>query len=354
VTARLGAVSLAVALVAGGALVIRGPEPDRAAATGPVAAAVAWPRAARADLLGFLPDGPLFTPGYFLDARTAIGTAPSPDGAALRLVRVSGSTVRELRRLPLADNPDFGNFAGADGVVVWTESTNGSPVRLWALDTRGRTPARRVTADTGNAVFYGSGYDLVIAGGRVYWTAAGRDPTVTEIRSVALTGGAVRIRRESGVWALSAWPWLTSGEQSLTVRLVNLDTGRTIAVRGSGPELSTCGPTWCRVTVLNAGGQVRVDLMRTGGGDRRRIAGSTTSAAVTDVAVLDRFEILSEAGPDSAVTGTARLLVYDIATQRTVDVSAEVTGAFSRGGVLWWGTGEPDDLTWHTIDLRTV
>jgi hypothetical protein len=48
------------------------------------------------------------------------------------------------------------------------------------------------------------------------------------------------------------------------------------------------------------------------------------------------------------------LLVYDIGTRRTVDVSAAVSAAFSRGGVLWWSTGDQDSIVWHTVDLRTI
>jgi hypothetical protein len=72
------------------------------------------------------------------------------------------------------------------------------------------------------------------------------------------------------------------------------------------------------------------------------------------VVPLDRFAVLSEAGPDSDLTGTERLLVYDIATGRTVDVGAQVNGAFCRAGVLWWSTGDQDALAWHSIDLRTA
>lgn len=72
-----------------------------------------------------------------------------------------------------------------------------------------------------------------------------------------------------------------------------------------------------------------------------------------DVAVLDRFEILAEPGPDADLTGAAALLVYDVATGRTVAVAPSVDGAFAAGGMLWWSTGA-DSIMWHTLDLRTV
>ncbi|MDT5030635.1 MAG: hypothetical protein QOC94_806 [Actinoplanes sp.] len=73
-----------------------------------------------------------------------------------------------------------------------------------------------------------------------------------------------------------------------------------------------------------------------------------------DVALLDRFEVLSETGPDSDLTGTAGLIVYDLLAGRTVDVSAAAVMAFARGGVLWWSTGDQETLMWHTLNLRTI
>lgn len=353
----LSAVGLVVALVAGGALVLDTPQRGRPPVAGRATVAAAWPNAQRADIPGNLPDGPVFSPGLFLDARVAVGTAPTPDGRSARLlVRAADGALTELRRRPLDDAPEFGNLAVAGDQLVWTESSDRVKPEIWAADWRGRTPARRLTADTGNAVFYGSQYDLVVADGRVHWAAAAPDDErVTEIRSVALAGGSVRVRPEPGTWAMSAWPWLTDGaEQAGTRRLRNLATNRDTEVRTSGAELTTCTPVWCRVTVMNGDGQARIDVMHPDGSARQRIAGGTASAAVTDVAVLDRFEILAEPQPNSDLTGTQSLLVHDIRAGRTVAVGTDVGGAFSRGGVLWWSTGDQDSLGWHTLDLRTV
>ena len=261
--------------------------------------------------------------------------------------------MRELRRLPSAADPQFDTFTTAGDDIAWTESTGQRPPQIWAVNLRDGKPARRLTADTGNAVFYGNQYDLVIADGRVHWTAAPRT-AVTEIRSVPLTGGRVQVHRESGQWALSAWPWLTddTGDQSGTTKLRDLRTGRTVAVAATGADPTTCSPTWCRVMVTGGQGLIRVDLMRPDGTARRRIGGGNTQIAVTDVAVLDRFEILSEPGPDTDLTGTAGLLVYDIRTGRTVVVSPAADGAFTRGGLLWWSTGDAEDTLWHSLDLR--
>ncbi len=355
---KLSAVAgLAVALVAGAGLLVYAPEDSKPAPAGRVGLAAAWPRAQRADLPGNLRDGPIYHPGIFLDARTSVGTAPTPDGTVERLlVRNADETVRELRRRPLSGNPEFATFATSGDDLVWSESADDAATEIWTAKITGG-PARRLTADTGNAVFFGSQWDLVLAEGRVHWAAAAPEgEQTTEIRSVALTGGAVAIREEPGAWALTAWPWLTDGggDQAGTTRLRNMATNRDTPVETSGAELVTCAVVWCRVLVMSGDGLARIDLMHPDGSARRRVAGSAAGAAITDVAVLDRFEVLSETGPDSDLTGTAGLLVYDLRADRTVDLSPAVDGAFSRNGVLWWATGDQDSLIWHTLDLRTV
>lgn len=358
-TGKLGAFGLAVALAAAAGLLLLAPHGDDEPAP-PARAALTsvWPDAQRADTPGNLPDGPVYHPGLFTDARTSIGTAPTPDGTAMRLlVRGADGALRELRRLPLAGNPTFDNFTAAGGEVAWTESADGGTPRVWAANlTIGAAP-RLLTADTGDTVFYGSQYDLVIADNRVHWVAAApADAQVTEIRSVPLAGGKVTVAEEPGTWSLSAWPWLAdgAGNQTGTTRLRNPVTKRDVEVRTTGAELTTCGPVWCRVMVLTSDALARIDVMHPDGTARQRIAGGNARAALPDVALLDRFEVLSEPQPDSDLTGTEALVIYDITTGRTIDVNVAVDGAFSRGGVLWWSTGDQDTIVWHTLDLRTV
>ena len=360
---RLRAVSVAgllVAFVAGGVLMADGAGPGRSVpAPGRLPAAAAWPKAQRAEMPGSLKDGSLFTPAVFLGASTAIGTAPTADGRWLRLiVRDAAGGVRQLSRLPARDAPQFDDFAVDGDDVVWTQASDKGPVQIWSVNLRDGTPARRLTADTGNAVFYGNRYDFVFANAQVYWTATPDNPQITEIRSVPLSGGPVTTRTERGEWALSAWPWLTddpAGQATGTTRLRNMNAGRDIDVRFSGAESATCTPVWCRVMVMNSnGGLAGIDVMHPDGSARRRIAGRGAQAAVTDVAVLDRFEILSEPGPNSDLTGVAGLVVYDVSTGRTVDVCPAANGVFTRNGVLWWSTGDDEATLWHTVDLRTA
>jgi hypothetical protein len=337
---------------------VRRPGPPAPAA--PQAAAAAWPRVQQADTSGALADGPLYEPRLFVDARASVGTAPSPDGTALRLVlRAADGALRELRRLPLADNPQFDGFTLAGGTLAWAETVTAGDrgrTRMYVVDLRAATPARPLTADTGDVVFFGSDYDLVIARGRLHWAASGDGGRSTELRSVALTGGPIDTRTERGSWAQAAWPWLVSGgaDRIGAVQVRNRDDGRTTDVPLSGVESTVCSAVWCRVLVQGAGGLDRIDLMRPDGTDRRRIADGSAGAAVVDVAALDRFEILAVAGPDDAVVTSARLMVYDIATGRIVDVADGVDNVMCRGGVLWWSTGTDDLTMWHALDLRTA
>jgi hypothetical protein len=283
---------------------------------------------------------------------------PTRDGAFLRLVvQTPDGGQRELRRLPTRGDPRFDNVTAAGGQLLWTETTEGAPFQIWTADVRTGGPSRLLTADAGNVLFYGNQYDVLVNAGRVYWAAGPADGgPVTQIRSVALTGGPVRVREQAGKWALSAWPWLSddAGGAAGTTRLLNIETGRETPVAVSGVELSTCGPVWCRVMVMAGGKLARIDLMHPDGSGRRRIAGPGAQAAVTDVAVLGRFEILSEPGPESDLTGTAGLLVYDLSTGRTITLTSAAVNAYTRDGILWWSTGDLETTIWHTLDLRTV
>ena len=349
--------AVAVACTAVGVLLVVTPD-DRPRPAGPVTSTAAWPNAQRATVSGSLADGTTFVPGHFLDARTAVGTAADPGGRAQRLVvRQLDGTYQQLRSLPLDRGPAYGSFASAGGKLVWVESTVDLPPRIWATDlTDPASSARQLTADTGAAVFIGSQYDLVIHDRRVHWSVVPDGADHTEIRSVPLSGGPVSVRKERGRWNLSAWPWLTDGTDRTSVaRLRNPVSGRDVEIdTGTGLELLTCGPAWCRVTVRQGGDSSRLDLMRHDGSQRTTMAGAGAGAVGPDVAVLDRFELLFAAPAGAGPDDRTALLVYDIAAARTVEVSPAVDGAFSRAGMLWWSTGDGDSLVWQTLDLRTV
>lgn len=343
---------LGAAIAASGALLVV-PAAGSAPAGLPSAAA-AWPGAQRAAVPATLPDGAPYEPAVFLDARTSVGTAPSPDGSALRLVRRGAdATVRDLRRVRLDEGPSFQAFAVSGDTLAWAEGAGGRSVTLWTAGLRGDPPARRVTADTGDALFDGSQHGLVIADGRLRWAAAGKGD-VTEVRSVALTGGAVEVRAQPGRWRLSDWPWLVNGvtDSAGTTALRDLATGREVAVPRTRRATTGCSPAWCRVVVLSREG-TRVEVMRPDGSARSTIA-DDASTVIADVAPLDRFEVLAQTGPNSDLTGNVQLVVFDLTTRRTVEVSPDAGGVSYRAGVLWWSAGIGDSFVWHSVDLRTV
>jgi hypothetical protein len=361
---RLSALILAVMLGAAGFLIVRGPDkaepppsPTLLSLPGRVSAADAWPNAERGAFSGRLPDGASFAPGLFLDARTAVGSARTRDGRSVRLiVRRADESVRELRRAPSSRGPTFDSFASSATHVFWVEQMDDTARQIWVADLRDpRSAARLLTTDTGAAVFAGSPYDLLINDGRVFWTAQPTGLDSTEIRSVPIGGGRVSVRTENGSWSLAGWPWLTDGaDQASVARLRDLVTGRGVEISGSGTDLLTCGPVWCRVAVVAEGGIARLDLMRHDGSGRSTMAAGTATAAGVDVAVLGRFELLFEPRAVPGENNTARLAVYDIGAARVVEISPEVDQVFCGAGMLWWPTGDGAATVWNVVDLRTV
>ena len=347
---------LGVALAAGGALLAL-PAPDAGRPSVPAPASVAWAGAQRGTVPATLADGSSYQPRIFLDAHSSVGTAETPDNKSLRLVLIgSDAPVRELRRLPLTQNPSFQAFTISGDLLAWAEGTDSGHPRLWTAGLRDAAAPRELTADTGRAAFYQSEYDLVIAEGRLHWVANG-PARETELRSVALTGGPVEVRTEAGTWALSAWPWQIDGVDGSagTTTVRNITTGRTVAVANSRKRSTVdCSPTWCRVVSLSAEGLNQIELMRPDGSDRKRIAGDDAATAIADVAPLDRFELVAALGPVSDQTGTTRLLAYEISSRRTVEISPAAQRVFYNAGVLWWSTGNLEAVVWHSIDLRTV
>jgi hypothetical protein len=352
---RLRVAGLVVALVAAGVF-LAGSPPRRAAPSAQAGTvATTWPGARQAAAPALLADGTTFTPLLYVDVTTAVGSAPSADKSTGRLLlRTGADQPRELHRVPADRNPQFAGLMATGDDVVWAESTadasGHAETRIMKASLKSAAPARSLTADTGDAIFFNSQYDLVVAGGRVHWAAAAqRADVVTEVRSVALTGGKVTVRTVPGAYAMSAWPWLVSAGsgQAGPVDLVNLDTGGTVRVPAAQAELVACSPAWCRVLVITGtGGPARIDLMHPDGSGRQRMAGGQASASIADVALLDRFEVLSQ--------NDRQLQLYDAKTKRTVQVAAGVGMVFARGGVLTWSTGDNEALVWHALDLRTL
>jgi hypothetical protein len=357
-------IGLAVALAAA-ARVLTMPEPGnngRQPARGNDAAIADVYKGARiVKFDGRLSDDRAFTPWYHVDAETSVGTALTGDGATMRLLvhRADGS-VRELMRLPAADNPQFNGLTSAGDDVFWMVSGGDAEGRshstLYRANWRQGTPATALTSDTGDVVYFNSQYDIVVADGQVRWAASQRDQPVTDIRSIPVSGGTVAVQKVDGAYAMSAWPWLTSAGStgSGPVELRNLATGQRIAVPASANDVVTCGPVWCRILGLGPNGQVaRTDLMHPDGTGRIKVAAGAATAAALDVALLDRFEVLSITSPSQGDT-SLKVVMYDIKANRSVVLAEGVATVQARGPMVWWSTGEEEAVTWYALDLRTL
>jgi hypothetical protein len=348
--------ALVAALAVAGVLLVSPPGQAPPPAT-PVPAALAWPRARTGAVPTTLPDGSAYEPATFLDAATSVGTAAGV-GHVLRLVvRRADGSLRVLRSLPEADAPFFGDVAVDGDVLAWSEGTGGGTLELWTASLRDARPARRVTADAGDLTSRGSEHDLTIQGGRLHWAAADpRGADAVQLRSVALAGGPVTSRAVTGTWQLSAWPWLVNGATTTlgATALRDSATGREVRVaRAGGLATTSCSPTWCEDVSQERDGGTRVELRRPDGSDRVHVPADAVTPAIADVAPLDRFEVLSQAGPTTDVTGTGPLLVFELDTRRTVQLSADAGTVAYRHGVLWWLNGNGSTV-WHSVDLRTV
>ncbi|GGU24046.1 hypothetical protein [Lentzea flava] len=312
-------VALVVAALAAAALVVA-PGPVRAPGRPAVAPAVtdAWPGARISTVPGNLPGGAVFAP---LSPDLRAGESGG------RLV-VDGSVVRE--------GP--AQYALAATSLVWLERGTG-------LFRMADSVAELITADIGNVVVLESQYDVVVHDDHVSWAAAGPEGS-TEIRTVALTGGAVETVVLQGKLALTEWPYATSAEieQGGPSTLVDVRTAARTVVHGQSFELIDCTPSWCRVQVLRQGGSARLDLMRPDGTERRRVGGSGLRPAVPDVLLLDRFAVLVD---DSR----GALCLYDVDRGQLADLASSFGTVVARGNAVWWSTGDNTALTWHTIDV---
>jgi hypothetical protein len=352
---------LAVAIVAVVRLLTL-PDPTRAPAAPsgpPLAVEPTWAGPPPTDTAGTLGDGVEYLPRVFLDSATSVGIAMTADGRTVRVVLRGAGGVTELHSVDADDHPEFDGFTVSGDTVVWAESLSPpeEPVTttIWRANWRSGGRPVAVTTDTGSAAFYGGQYDLVVRSGRVHWVALlPGDRPATEVRSVRLGGGEVTIDRLDGEFALSAWPWAVSASpgRGTPVELVNLTSDQRLRVPTQVGEAAVCAPTWCRMSVLNGVAVVRLDLLRVGGTERRRIAGGEATPTIVDVSVLDRFvPLATDRGDGQAGVG---LSLYDIESGRTDLVAVDAANIQARNGMLWWSTGSGPELVWHAVDLRTL
>jgi hypothetical protein len=170
---------------------------------------------------------------------------------------------------------------------------------------------------------------------------------------VALTGGPVQVQPEPGRWALSAWPWLVNGggDAAGTTALRNLDTGRdTVVAVADARQTAHCDPTWCVVVSLSAGGY-QVEVVHPDGTGRRTVTTGQVAPELGDLVALDRYVVLAQVSSYTDLTGTRQVLVYDLTTQRMIQLTAGARTVSYGNGVLWWTTGTRDAPVWHALEL---
>lgn len=358
-------IGLVVAIVAGAVMLwlpAPGGKRPAPAASGPLRLETVWPGVTPTELPTTLPDGTSYTPLMFLKSGLSVGTAATADGSRQRLLLLDKGEARQLHTLDDGARPGF-NAVTSDGErVVWAETLPGEEsaavTTLWAADLAGGD-ARKITDDTGDVIFFGSQYDVQLIEGRLHWVSQPTDEQPgkpeTELRSVPVTGGEVSVQRIDGGYALAQWPWLVTIGGADTgptkLRKATGGGGRTVPA-GSG-EMVTCGALWCRVIVLAKDGAARLDLMRTDGSRRRRVAGSAATPAVFDIMLLDRYEALTAAARNGSAQDQ-RLLLYDATSAKTVIVADAIGTVRGRDGYLWWTTGKGETQRWLVLDLRTL
>jgi hypothetical protein len=299
-------------------------------------------------------DGSMFRPSLAVTPRATVGVATNSDGSAAALVVNSpDGRSRALQKVP------GGLFQGvtfAGGRLYWmltTPKVNGrSDVALWSASLDGG-PAAPVTSDVGLPLLPGSGQDIQVVAGRLYWTAlapgtGSADPPrgPTQVRSVALTGGAVEIRTVTGVWVISAWPWLVAPtDAGAPAGRYNLQTGTTEVVAvPPGYQRMTCGSTWCL-----ASGDPGVEVLRPDGSDPHQIGGSDARPVTAAVTLVDRYVPMLISGDAGQ-----RLMLYDLGTRQSALVARDVTDTATDGRYLWWATGDHETLSWHGVDVSAL
>jgi len=293
-----------------------------------------------------------YTPMIIL-AERSVGTMAAPDGAALLVMHGPDGT-RELRRVPRKRAAEFAGMVTDGQRLVWLELAISDQAtvesRLWTIDSLEAAP-RMITDDTGEVALFDKHDDLVLHDGEVSWVAAGQgDKPETEIRTVPLGGGEVRVEKRDGAWSLAGWPWLITVYvgQNEPLELRNMVTDEILVVPVRADELVSCSPQWCRSIII--GGQhasTMIELQKPDGSNRFRAVSGKVAASLADVALLDRFEVYSYSG--------GRLVVLDIERKHVIVVAkAGVTQVTSRGTTLCWAIGDNEAIAWHALDLTTL
>jgi hypothetical protein len=326
----------------------------------PVRLSAVWPGAKPYPVPAEVSGGIALRPLLVVDPDTMVALVSRADQTSGALViRTGRGTVRTLRTWTGQPLNTVAAVVVADTEVLWLELSTGDSggglVTLWHAPLSQPADPVPLATEPGDLLYYDSGYDLQVVDGTVYWAALGADGG-GEVHSVPLTGGPVRIRRLDKPYALTTWPWVTSSGASRAgdVDLLNLETGERRTVPGGANEVLNCTVSWCRVTTLIDQGQdLLFEVERPDGSDRRKTGSTALTPVNTDVALMDRFEVLASAVTDSGYG--QNLWLYDLTAGRQVLLDPAATSSpYSRGPYLWWSTGDNETAVWHILDLRQL
>ncbi len=340
-----------------------GPDPGAPADADPNSLAGVFPAAKPWTFSGELPGGRSYQPFLIVDRTTSIGLTTNSDATRSTLIVRVGDEIRVLHQVGGAQLPSTVAAVTLHGDdLFWLETGEDADgarmTTLWRAGLRGGEPSRLAT-DASDVRYVDSAFDLQVADGALHWAAAapGR-ADAGEVRSVSIKGGPVRVRRLTHPYALTAWPWATTSGTGRPgpVEMLNLDTGARRTIPAGPKEILDCSPVWCRITTLvNQGRDLTVDVKRVDGTGRRAIGGITRTPLNTDVALLDRFEVLSSPVSTSAIASSVRLSLHDLRDDRVVTLESAASDGFgSRSGFVWWSTGDNETVQWHVLDLREL
>jgi hypothetical protein len=356
-----GRLGVAAALAVLGVLIALPATQPAAAPAGPATLADVWPGARPVTLAATLPTGDVYTPLLVLDATTSLGMTSRPGAQGSVLVLLADPAhPRPLQTLSPGTGDTVEAVAATSDRVYWLRSVDGSgggpeQASVWTARRDGG-PAQPLSTAAGPATTSGSQFDLQVADGRLYWTTARPGPLpATELRSIALAGGPVRVQAFPGSYGLTTWPWLTTtlGGIGGVNELRNAVTGQRVPVVTGSADQPICTPTRCRVQASGASG-TRIAYGRPDGSGRRVVPPDAGTPAMTDVALLDRFGVLTAPTSTDVNSALQRLVLDDLTANRQVTVDTGVTQVGGYGTWLWWSTGDQETLTWHLLDLSTL
>jgi hypothetical protein len=337
------------------------PGAGASSVAGPTRLIDRWPSASPFTVDGTLPGGLSFEPRLVVDADTIVGLAMTADAATLQLVvRFKDKPVRVLETMGVSDARTLVAVAVSKGQLYWLEfgpdSRGQATTYVWraSLFDPGVT---LLSSAASVPAFFDSPYDLELVDGRLYWAAylpQGRG----QIRSVPVDGGPLQVRSFETLYGLTAWPWATSSAAGAPgdVDLVNLVTGEHRTARASANQFLSCTPIWCRVTTpVNNNTDATVVLQHPDGSDVVGYADQSLAPANSDVALLDRFEVVESKGNPNLATPTVTLWMHDLRDGKNILLDDNVGGLVgSRDGFLWWSTGDNEATVWHVLDLRPL